>query len=168
MEKVFLKRTKEEWRKILVDLLVFYSTAFCVVLAIVSLAALMFLVPFFIDPAWSTLQAEFNENGTECRTVTAFKRKGILFRLGKTGPNFLIYKSVFDARLNPLQLFFQNLGRSNCTWSSCQEGCTKTVYSCMQIEVEYQVEAIPQLQRGRLFTNVKVKANEKESCSFQT
>ena len=92
MEKVFLKRTKEEWRKILVDLLVFYSTAFCVVLAIVSLAALMFLVPFFIDPAWSTLQAEFNENGTECRTVTAFKRKGILFRLGKTGPNFLIFR----------------------------------------------------------------------------
>ena len=55
--------------------------------------------------------------------------------------------------------FLSIIGRSNCTWSSCQEGCTKTVYSCWQIEVEYYPEATDRLQRGRLFTNVKVISN---------
>ena len=55
--------------------------------------------------------------------------------------------------------FLYNKGRSNCTWSSCQEGCTKTVFSCWQIEVEYYHEATDRLQRGRLFTNVKVSWN---------
>merc|ERR1712038_1102931 len=82
---------------------------------------MMFLVPFFIDPAWSTLKADFNENGTTCCTKTGFERKG----------------------------------RSNCTWSSCQEGCTKTVYSCWQIEVQYHLNDSNRFQQGRLFTNVK-------------
>ena len=38
---------------------------------------MMFLVPFFIDPAWSTLQADFDVNGTNCNTTTGFERKGI-------------------------------------------------------------------------------------------
>jgi hypothetical protein len=39
-----------------VDFLLFYTTAFFVLLAVFSVFALIFLVPFFIDPAWSTLQ----------------------------------------------------------------------------------------------------------------
>ena len=29
-------------------------------------------------------------------------------------------------------------GASNCSWSSCREGCTRDIYECHQILVEYQ------------------------------
>ncbi len=69
-----------------------------------------------------------------------------------------------------------SLGKSQCTWSSCEEGCTKTVYTCWQVEVEYELPTSvsvgdaflapaadgrgrPRLRRprgrGRLFPNVK-------------
>ena len=37
---------------------------------IFSLFSLIFLVPFFIDPAWSTLQADFDTRDTNCTTVS--------------------------------------------------------------------------------------------------
>ena len=76
LEKYFLSHTKEEWLRIFFDAVTFYTTAFFVLLAIFSLTAMMFLVPFFIDPAWSTLQADFNENGTNCYTVVGVEMKG--------------------------------------------------------------------------------------------
>ena len=76
MKKVIPKKSKEEWLIVIKDSLIFYSTAFSVVLSILSVTAMMFLVPFFIDPAWSTLKADFNENGTTCYTKTGFERKG--------------------------------------------------------------------------------------------
>ena len=75
-KKIFLNRTKDEWCKFLLDLLLFYTTAFFVLLGIFCIAAMIFLIPFFIDPAWSTLQADFDETGTECKTVVALERKG--------------------------------------------------------------------------------------------
>ena len=58
-------------------------------------------------------------------------------------------------------LFFT--GRSFCDWSSCQEGCTKTVYTCWKIIVEYQLPGVnpgetvkPPTATGKLFPNVKV------------
>ncbi len=55
-------------------------------------------------------------------------------------------------------------GRSNCEWSSCEEGCTKTIFTCWQIEVDYVLPGVevgpgskPPKRRGRLFPNVKVK-----------
>ena len=58
-------------------------------------------------------------------------------------------------------LFFT--GRSFCDWSSCQEGCTKTVYTCWKIIVEYQLPGVnpgdavkPPTAVGKLFPNVKV------------
>ena len=76
-------------------------------------------------------------------------------------------------------------GRSNCEWSSCEEGCTKTIYTCWQIEVAYERTMMVTVQqqpginsglsdtdssmvdssspsgsrvgRGRLFPNVKVQ-----------
>ena len=77
MKKVIPKKSKEEWLVVIKDSLIFYSTAFSVVLSILSITAMMFLVPFFIDPAWSTLKADFNENGTTCYTKTGFERKGM-------------------------------------------------------------------------------------------
>lgn len=65
-----------EWCRFILDLLLFYTTAFFVLLAIISLFALVFLVPFFIDPAWSTLQADFDPNGTKCKTVSSVYKEG--------------------------------------------------------------------------------------------
>ena len=79
MQKFSSNKTKEEWLTALKDLFIFYSTAFSVVLSILSITAMMFLVPFFIDPAWSTLKADFNENGTTCYTKTGFVREGEFF-----------------------------------------------------------------------------------------
>ena len=59
-----------EWCRFILDLLLFYTTAFFVLLAVFSLFALVFLVPFFIDPAWSTLQADFDPLGTQCKTIS--------------------------------------------------------------------------------------------------
>ena len=65
-----------QWCRFILDLVLFYTTAFFVLLAIVSLFALVFLVPFFIDPAWSTLQADFDPNGTVCTTLSGKYLKG--------------------------------------------------------------------------------------------
>ncbi len=70
------------WRKFL-DYLLFYLTSFFVLVAIFSIFALIFLVPFFIDPAWSTLQADFDTRGTVCRTVRGEYLKGKLISLSK-------------------------------------------------------------------------------------
>ena len=65
-----------QWCRFILDIILFYTTAFFVLLAIVSLFALVFLVPFFIDPAWSTLQADFDPNGTVCTTLSGKYLKG--------------------------------------------------------------------------------------------
>lgn len=117
-----------EWCRFILDFLLFYTTAFFVLLAVFSLFALVFLVPFFIDPAWSTLQADFDPLGTQCQTISGQYLEG----------------------------------RSFCDWSSCQEGCTKTVYTCWKIIVEYQLPGVnpgetvkPPTATGKLFPNVK-------------
>ena len=48
----FFGRTRREWCRFLTEWLIFYTTFFFVLLAIFSLFSLLFLVPFFIDPAW--------------------------------------------------------------------------------------------------------------------
>lgn len=32
-----------------------------------------------------------------------------------------------------------SLGASNCSWTSCREGCTKELYDCTQIRVNYKL-----------------------------
>lgn len=84
--------------------LLFYITAFFVLLAIFSLFAFLFLVPFVIEPAFTTIMMEFDENPAFCVTVETLQFKGA----------------------------------SNCSWTSCREGCTKEVYECTQIRVNYR------------------------------
>ena len=36
-------------------------------------------------------------------------------------------------------LLFEKLGASNCSWTSCREGCTKEIYDCTQIRVNYKL-----------------------------
>ncbi|KAJ9600909.1 hypothetical protein L9F63_000952, partial [Diploptera punctata] len=85
--------------------LLFYTTAFFILLGTFSLFAFLFLVPFVIDPAFTTIFMEFDPVAAFCQTVDTETRQGV----------------------------------SNCTWSSCREGCTKEVYECTQIRVNYKI-----------------------------
>lgn len=84
--------------------LLFYTTAFFVLLGIFSLFSFLFLVPFVIDPAFTTIFMEFNETPVLCVTVKSERRLGV----------------------------------SNCSWTSCREGCTRDMYDCTQILVNYK------------------------------
>jgi Na+ channel auxiliary subunit TipE len=85
--------------------LLFYTTAFFVLLATFSLFSFLFLVPFVIEPAFQTIFMEFDENRAQCFTDEAIIRAGT----------------------------------KNCSWTSCREGCTRDVYQCTQIYVNYKV-----------------------------
>ncbi|KAL7038507.1 hypothetical protein ACKWTF_009590 [Chironomus riparius] len=85
--------------------LLFYTTAFFVLLGTFSLFSFLFLVPFVIEPAFQTIFMEFDENRAQCFTDEAIVRAGT----------------------------------KNCTWTSCREGCTRDVYQCTQIYVNYKI-----------------------------
>jgi Na+ channel auxiliary subunit TipE len=57
--------------------LLFYTTAFFVLLAIFSLFAFLFLVPFVIEPALETIFHDFDENPAFCVTVNSLDLKSI-------------------------------------------------------------------------------------------
>lgn len=82
----------------------FYTTAFFVLLGTFSLFAFLFLVPFVIEPAFTTIFMQFDTEPAWCVTVEVEQHKGV----------------------------------SNCSWTSCREGCTKEVYECTQIRVNYK------------------------------
>ncbi|XP_034482739.1 protein tipE [Drosophila innubila] len=85
--------------------LLFYTTAFFILLGTFSLFAFLFLVPFVIEPAFTTIFMQFEEVPALCET--------------------------YDT-----EIFF---GAKNCSWSSCREGCTKDIYTCTQIRVNYRL-----------------------------
>ncbi|CAL8133794.1 unnamed protein product [Orchesella dallaii] len=82
----------------------FYTTAFFILLAVFSLFAFLFLVPFVIDPAFTTIFMEFDPEPAFCQTVSLEQKQG----------------------------------QSNCNWTSCREGCTREVFQCKQIKVNYR------------------------------
>lgn len=85
--------------------LLFYTTATFVLLATFSLFAFLFLVPFVIEPAFTTIFMQFDPVGALCVTTQIKHLVGV----------------------------------SNCTWASCREGCTKDLYECTQIRVNYKL-----------------------------
>lgn len=85
--------------------LLFYTTAFFILLATFSLFSFLFLVPFVIDPAFTTIFMQFEDKPALCFTFDVITKRGA----------------------------------SNCSWSSCREGCTKEVYECTQIMVNYRI-----------------------------
>lgn len=85
--------------------LLFYTTAFFVLLGTFSLFSFLFLVPFVIEPAFQTIFMEFDENRAQCFTEEAIVKAGT----------------------------------RNCTWTSCREGCTRDIYTCTQIYVNYKI-----------------------------
>lgn len=89
--------------------LLFYITATFVLLGTFSMFAFLFLVPFVIEPAITTIVMEFSETAALCVTTD----------------------------------IESNRGASNCSWTSCKEGCTKDVFECTQIRVNYKVSSQP-------------------------
>lgn len=95
--------------KTFLEKLLFYTTAFFILLGTFSLFAFLFLVPFVIDPAFTTIFMQFSPVPALCVTVDTSS-----FR-----------------------------GASNCSWASCREGCTREVYDCTQIRVNYKIVEWP-------------------------
>lgn len=89
--------------------LTFYTTAFFLLVAIFSLFGFLFLVPFIIEPAYTTIKMDFDEEPAHCITASTESMRGL----------------------------------SNCSWTSCREGCTREVYECTQILVNYMHPNIP-------------------------
>lgn len=85
--------------------LLFYTTAFFILLGTFSMFAFLFLVPFVIEPAFTTIFMQFEEVPALCETFSTVRR----------------------------------FGNKNCSWSSCREGCTKEIYECTQIKVNYRL-----------------------------
>ncbi|XP_055846157.1 protein tipE [Episyrphus balteatus] len=85
--------------------LLFYTTAFFILLGTFSMFAFLFLVPFVIEPAFTTIFMQFDEVPALCETM---------------------YQDTFH-------------GAKNCSWASCREGCTKDIYVCTQIRVNYRL-----------------------------
>ena len=98
----------------------FYVTATSIALFFGSFGIFVFLIPFVIDPAVSTLRGDFSVAPAECRIVSAQ------------------YK----------------LGVSRCSWSSCREGCTRDIYECHQVFVEYLSEEDQRYHVAQLNINV--------------
>ncbi|XP_018401559.1 PREDICTED: protein tipE isoform X1 [Cyphomyrmex costatus] len=95
----------EKEKQTFVQKLLFYTTAFFILLSTFSLFAFLFLVPFVIDPALTTIFMQFETRPAECVTIDVESRRGT----------------------------------SNCSWTSCREGCTKELYDCTQIRVNYKL-----------------------------
>ncbi|XP_011065113.1 PREDICTED: protein tipE [Acromyrmex echinatior] len=95
----------EKEKQTFLQKLLFYTTAFFILLSTFSLFAFLFLVPFVIDPAFTTIFMQFETRPAECVTIDVESRRGT----------------------------------SNCSWTSCREGCTKELYDCTQIRVNYKL-----------------------------
>lgn len=111
--------------------LIFYLTAFFLLLGIFSAFGFLFLVPFVIEPAYTTIKMDFDEEPAECITASTENRRGL----------------------------------SNCTWTSCREGCTREIYECTQILVNYKHPNIP---NSIVLDNTNVEENENDENSYHT
>jgi len=81
----------------------YYTSLVLGTLCIVSVFAFLFLIPFVLDPAISTMIHDFTEIPATCAVTNV---------------------SILN-------------GKTNCSWSSCREGCTAELYHCYQVRVKY-------------------------------
>lgn len=66
----------DEDQRTLKQKLLFYTTAFFVLLGTFSLFAFLFLVPFVIEPAFTTIFMQFDETPARCFTEEAIVKAG--------------------------------------------------------------------------------------------
>lgn len=81
----------------------FYTSLCLGTTAFISVFAFLFLIPFVVDPAITSLMADYDPEPVICVATTHVYAEGI----------------------------------SNCSWSSCREGCTREATRCHQIYVNY-------------------------------
>lgn len=65
----------EKEKQTFLQKLLFYTTAFFVLLGTFSLFAFLFLVPFVIDPAFTTIFMQFDTRPAECITIDVESRR---------------------------------------------------------------------------------------------
>jgi len=102
-EAAAIKAAEEDNKPSKIEECKYYTSLTLGTLCIVSVFAFLFLVPFVLDPAISTLTHDFVDEPVTCKVTTV--------DVGH--------------------------GKSNCTWSSCREGCTADMYHCYQVRVIY-------------------------------
>ena len=100
----------------------YYTSMFLGALCIVCVFAFLFLVPFVLDPAISTLMHQFVESPVHCRV--SFSEMIVKYLLTTT-------------KLFQLESYELRYGKSNCSWASCREGCTAEIFKCHQLRVTY-------------------------------
>nr|XP_023013470.1 protein tipE [Leptinotarsa decemlineata] len=81
----------------------FYTSLCLGTTAFLSVFAFLFLIPFVVDPAITSLMADYEPDPVTCMATQHIYAEGI----------------------------------SNCSWSSCREGCTREATRCHQIYVNY-------------------------------
>ncbi|CAH2054841.1 unnamed protein product, partial [Iphiclides podalirius] len=114
--------------------LLFYTTATFVLLATFSLFAFLFLVPFVIEPAFTTIFMQFDPVGALCVT----------------------------AQVKHL------VGASNCTWASCREGCTKDLYECTQIRVNYKLGEYPNVTSTEFEALIRAERSLRKDYDYES
>ncbi|XP_052754036.1 protein tipE isoform X1 [Galleria mellonella] len=113
--------------------LLFYTTASFVLLATFSLFAFLFLVPFVIEPAFTTIFMQFDPVAALCVT----------------------------AQVKHL------VGASNCSWASCREGCTKDLFECTQIRVNYKLGDYPNITATDVENLVRVERALRKDYEYE-
>ncbi|XP_014242591.1 protein tipE isoform X1 [Cimex lectularius] len=94
----------------------FYTSLCLGTTAILSVFAFLFLIPFVVDPAISTILADYEQNPVTCIAVEHVYAEGL----------------------------------SNCSWSSCREGCTNAALRCHQILVNYSKIPFEEWQKSEI------------------
>ena len=93
----------------------YYTSLFLGTLCIVCVFGFLFLVPFVLDPAISTMMHDFVPTPVHCKV---FARLILFLKLNQ----------ISQVTRSSLRY-----GRTNCSWASCREGCTASIYKCHQI-----------------------------------
>ena len=122
----------------------YYTSMFLGALCIVCVFAFLFLVPFVLDPAISTLMHQFVETPVHCR-VSA-----------KLFTRMMMTDNDTDFRLLQLESSELRYGKSNCSWASCREGCTAEIFKCHQLRVTYTPKI--EFEEAEIIENIDPKA----------
>ena len=107
----------------------YYTSLFLGALAIVCVFGFLFLVPFVLDPAISTIMHQFVTEPVHCNVSQHSTATG-----GLISTILLINHYCLSVKVSSYELRY---GKSNCTWASCKEGCTAEIFKCHQIRVNY-------------------------------
>ncbi|XP_054270705.1 protein tipE [Macrosteles quadrilineatus] len=97
----------------------FYTSLCLGTTAILSVFAFLFLIPFVVDPAISTILADYEGTPVTCVAVEHVYAEGL----------------------------------SNCSWTSCKEGCTSSALRCHQILVNYSRVTFEEFSKGNMDIN---------------